>query len=1653
MATPPQLAIDGAITVTQDGRASVFVSANGTIPQLSFNATNAGGRAWNVTVVAYPVGNVDVDSLKTYAFDANALDCSIWTIPGATHDSNGDATDGTARVTLRLSHMYNAGTGATDANGEPLHTFLYQILLNAMPDGSDARTTCGGSTHYNTYDYGCDPRTKDPDGVTPDTTCTGQSCDPTGAACAGGNQEQDMSDNFAFIGLVRDAKLSWSVDPETARWCRGAPTASTCDTDWTHDWTTTSPYNTARSRSGSAPDATYFQVGLSTVGSTIPIAPGATAPWRVTKTAMRNLSAPACAFDAQIAMGADMTTGGARLDATHCPAYDPDLVALARPDHPGTNATTIAVKGDTACAPCSLDADAGDEYTFRSSTLPLVDPESDVAVAGDWTATLALTDGSMVDPDFAVAVVPFHVFAPDLTAKLGPDPGATSPATAYDYPEGHAIPTIHAFGNLSNVGDAAPLAFTAGGATATIVPVNYLFVIDNRSSDPAFSARGMWASPEPGADPFAASADLDHLSSDPDATSPFAYITPGRHTLCLMVDLPSAVNETDESTASNTDCVAFYLKDTEKPTISPIDVPSTETRTPRVTSGPYYDDPAASGGHDSFANASIDATHENQTFSMNVNASDNDQAGLNVSVIATLADPVGATIQTRAYYPCVDALNASTTQPNCFHVRGDASAGYAANITGFGFATNASVENWTLAVVVSDASGHNATASTTLQVQRWPIQTIPADDVVYGICSARTVPSPTGASNCSEFYNGTPRFAFNDPSTEISYHIHIEDEWTGIDDQWNHSNNTGNVVLIVSMPGNKTFTTATWQHSSECQTLPVDVGGTAGQPPTCFDHDNLTSVNLTALRAPHGPGTPGLWNVTIVVRDASHRTRSIDRSFFLYDQPPALTNGTTNESTIPAGQHFQVRVNVTDDFGVNETFVNLTRISDGVNVSLPLVEHTDGPVEDGNVSYVYAQNFTTGHGHAVGISGTFNVTFATLDLFGNWAELAAASQLTIVDDAAPILSGVTAGATFVETGENVTFRAHANDASNTTVTLHVFRGSAVILDANMTENNATTGDYSFMTSFLTAGAYTFTMRAVDSLGLQSAATSKQLYVETNLPPRIDVWDPILIGETRQSNATPVIRAFAADANNVSIESFEMSVDGTRVPAEEIQADGLAGRSGVLFTYALPSSLANGRTVVVNISVRDESADALTGHADLTFTVDATPPTVLVSAFEPSFRDGPRLYVAPGTRFTATATDNASVDSGVSLLQYRVCSAACGPGSGVPRMTYAGPFAITDGPVGQEAAYDGPGVYEVDLWATDGVGNTNASPPLFVIVDDKGPSLDSMQSSPADRSINVTLSDADSGVDRAVVWWSVNEGPYQSLPLDRTRDTWHAVLPNGARGDVIKFHVEAWDHVGNSRVSRDATGAEFSVTIGDRAPSVKITAPTAGTTVSDVARIEWDASDPDHDRLLLAISYLPSTGGPRVELARASAGDASSFSWDVANLSEGNYHVTVTASDGTLQTSADVEIQVSHTLPIISVANAFPERVPEGDPVLLTAQVAKPNATVAAEVFLDGVSVGVYPMNDAGLDGDVTAGDGIHSARVTLSRSGDYSVAFHAIYQENGRARTADLGDAGSFAVRLTAASVIKEHTTMILLIVLGTAACVGIAAWRFRLRT
>ncbi|HUR69839.1 MAG TPA: choice-of-anchor X domain-containing protein [Candidatus Thermoplasmatota archaeon] len=1086
------------------------------------------------------------------------------------------------------------------------------------------------------------------------------------------------------------------------------------------------------------------------------------------------------------------------------------------------------------------------------------------------------------------------------------------------------------------------------------------------------------------------------------------YIPPGRHTIVLAADPSEETLELNES--NNNISAQFFIADATKPKFN---------NTPKIT-------PAGING------AAQSTYFPKDAFNVFVNVTDDD-AALTVKVNFTLDSDPTVTREYNASDFGVESYHVVRIEDFDFH-----------NMSAIGDLTDGALrtENWTVRVDANDSS-HNSVSSETqkLKLQPWPVHRASADYIVV-------VPSDfPGEANVSYATGPDPRWV-----------IRVEPNMTGYVGQRagsgpvNQQNHTHNLALNVTTAKGITLNEngTYWTANTRAVCLTPENRGNEIIPigqPTCTAADAETNNTFETSVNMSDPNTgPGRWNYSIRITDVAGHTRVINGTVLVQDFAPSVWEFNKSADTVLPGGNFTLGVNVTDDEKsvVPEVHVNFTRTtgSDKAYVNLTLEDKTDVPCRDNRICYNFNQTFKVGRGEFFGIGGTFDVTLAVTDPVGNW-NVSKQGTFNVTDEDPPKIDGYgTVPATAAQIGENVTFWAKASDATNVTVKLDVFRtgtSSELLFDPIMLEE-APDGNFTTTLQFDAEGVHAWRLTAVDSLGHPSSLSEGALTVRDNLGPRFDVRSPsVVLDGTRYGSGTPRIEIAVFDVEGVDPTSIDMKVAGLPVDYTLVPAPG--NLNGYLLSYEVKANkkFSHLDVVDVNLTAKDNSSDALASALDFSFTVDDVAPIARISAIVPSYRDQPGhvLNVSLNSRITLAADDNDGLPTDVESIRYRIL----GSGPSSAETVYTAPFHMNDAP----GVYTGPRLYQIQFWAEDAVGNLNrAFNTTTVYVDDTPPAL--FQFFPQGRAVNATFVDDRVGVNKSVVWYRENTEPYVPLPLVETDGAWTLTLPEGVKGDVVSYYLQAWDRLDNTETFGNATHPYATFNVSNHEPKVKITAPVDGGRIFRTVDLTWDASDEDGDALVFTIFYKAPGKTNFVELAKIENSATRRYTLDSTRFPDGQYTFRLAAGDGGFVKLAETTVTILNRASAVGVVNVLGDSVPGGT-MLVKAEITKAEAVVEARVYLDGKLVDSYPMNDQGKEGDEVANDGFFSVRVPVDAAGDYSVEIFTQYREDGELKESSLSNAATFNAKLTPGYIMGTYGAVIALI--GLLAAVGIGVGVF----
>jgi subtilisin family serine protease len=516
---------------------------------------------------------------------------------------------------------------------------------------------------------------------------------------------------------------------------------------------------------------------------------------------------------------------------------------------------------------------------------------------------------------------------------------------------------------------------------------------------------------------------------------------------------------------------------------------------------------------------------------------------------------------------------------------------------------------------------------------------------------------------------------------------------------------------------------------------------------------------------------------------------------------------------------------------------------------------------------------------------------------GNF-NVGVSAPVHVTVDKVPPIAAVTAPASNAHVAGVVTIQATASDAvALDTVGLQVDDTTLVTLTA---------GPYatSWNTVTWAPGWHSVSARATDKGANQTLATIF-VFVDNSVTPTISA--PAagsLVGKTVTLTAT---------TNNDAAVASLTFLDG---------ATSIGTVTAPPFTVTWNPASAGAHSLTARVT--DQQGNVTTSAA-VAVTADIVAPTVSLTA------PASGATVSGAVNVTATATDNTAV-ARVELYDGTSLFATV---TGAPYTAAWNTGTVT------------PGAHTLKARAYDTAGNATDSAPVSVTVtSDATPPTVSL-TAPSNGAIitgtvvwSATASD-NVGVTRV----EFRDGSTVVTTLTASPYSFNWNTASAATG-AHTLTARAYDAAGNS-----ATSASRSVTIDRTAPTVALSAPASGATVSGTVTVSATASD--------------SNGIGRVEFYRDGstliATDSSSpysVSWDTTTTAAGSHALTARAFDvaGNATTSASRSVTVKDvTAPAVSLTSpANASRVAVGSTVTIAATATDATGVTKVEFSVNNV---------------------------------------------------------------------------------------------------
>ena len=583
-------------------------------------------------------------------------------------------------------------------------------------------------------------------------------------------------------------------------------------------------------------------------------------------------------------------------------------------------------------------------------------------------------------------------------------------------------------------------------------------------------------------------------------------------------------------------------------------------------------------------------------------------------------------------------------------------------------------------------------------------------------------------------------------------------------------------------------------------------------------------------------------------------------------------------------------------------------------------------------------------------NGNYTVTARARDAAGNTTTSA---PITVtVDNTAPTvaLTGPANGATVSGT---VTLTATASD--NVGVTGVQFKLDGANLG---TEDPSSPYSVSWNTTTATNGTHTLTAVARDAAGNITTSTARTVTVNNTTA---DTTAPTVALTAPAAGATVsgTVTLTATASDNVGVAGVQFKLDGANLGTEDPSSP---------YSVSWNTTTATNGTHTLTAVARDAAGNTTTSTARTVTvnntTADTTAPTVALTA------PAAGATVSGTVTLTATASDNV----GVAGVQFKLDGANLGTED--PSSPYSVSWNTTTAT---------NGTHTLTAVARDAAGNTTTSTARTVTVnnttaDTTAPTV--AMTAPANGAtvsgtVNLTATASDN-VGVVGVQFLVNGGLLGVE--DTTADPYSvSVVTTAAQNGTYTLTARARDAAGNT-----TTSAPITVTVDNTAPTVALTAPAAGATVSGTVTLTATASD---NVGVAGVQF-------KLDGANLLAEDLSSpygVSWNTTTATNGTHTLTAVARDaaGNTTTSTARTVTVNNTTadttaPAVAMTAPANGATVSGT-VTLTA-TASDNVGVAGVQFL---------LNGANLGAEDTTSAYSVSWNTTTVTNGSYSLTARA----------------------------------------------------------
>lgn len=521
-----------------------------------------------------------------------------------------------------------------------------------------------------------------------------------------------------------------------------------------------------------------------------------------------------------------------------------------------------------------------------------------------------------------------------------------------------------------------------------------------------------------------------------------------------------------------------------------------------------------------------------------------------------------------------------------------------------------------------------------------------------------------------------------------------------------------------------------------------------------------------------------------------------------------------------------------------------------------IVYTTDGSDPTGTNGTVYAGAFT--------LSTTTTVVYRAYDNAGN-AE-AVNSQLITIGSATPTVT-LTAPVTGDVLSGTVTLSVTVSALTPDHVDFFV--GATKVGTAT-----ASPWSISWDSTTVVDGSYVVSAQAVELGGVTTDSNSASVTVKNAQPPPSDTTPPT---STINCNGNPCGSGWFNAAVSVTLAATDND-GGSGVSKIVYTTDGTTPTQTNGIVYAGAFTVATSGTTVKYRAFDNAGNAEATNSQQL--RIDTVAPSSTIRCNTTTCASG---YYSAAISVTLSATDTGG--SGLGQIVYTTDGSDPTSSNGT---VYAAAFSISSTTTVKYRALDNAGNAEPVNSARLQVDTT---PPVSTL-NCAGSACSGTAWYKSGVSLSLSASDADSGV--ASIRYTTNG----TVPTKTTGTVYSAPFTLSA---TTTINYRAFDNIGNSESNNVLT-----VQVDATAPTVSLTAPSAGATVSGPITLSATASDNvavDHVDFLV-------DGNP----VGASTSSPYSFSWNSATAADGNHTISARATDsaGNQTTTGTVTVTVTNS---------------------------------------------------------------------------------------------------------------------------------------------